>query len=175
MSESVKEVQEHKTPSVSTGPELAAGSNSESGTTLLVADEGTWQHIPTPGVLPERVVAALRPIAPTRKAPADNTSLSKAEQAAVLRPTPENFLDLSLAYYKAGRFNDCIGAARQALKLKPSYAEAYNNIAAAYQSMADWDSAIDALRQALRLKPNYQLAKNNLALSQAQKRKLKTP
>jgi tetratricopeptide (TPR) repeat protein len=85
-------------------------------------------------------------------------------------PTPENYLNLSLVYHRAGRYPECIEAAKKALRLKPDYAEAYNNIAAAYEAMQQWDPAIAAAQQALRLKPDFTLARNNLAYSQAQKR-----
>jgi len=91
-------------------------------------------------------------------------------QLAQQRPSPESYLNLSLAYHRAGRYQDSIAAARQALALKPDYAEAYNNIAAAYEAMQQWDPAIVAAQQALRLKPDFTLAQNNLAYSQAQKR-----
>jgi len=84
-------------------------------------------------------------------------------------PTAEAYLNLSLMYHHAGRYQECIDAAREALRLKPDYAEAYNNIAAAYQSMSMWDPAIDAAKHALRIDPNFQLAKNNLAWSTSQK------
>jgi tetratricopeptide (TPR) repeat protein len=101
-----------------------------------------------------------------------------AQAAAVPTPspvpsepkTPEDFLTLSLNYELAGRHEDCINAAKQALKLRPGYAEAYNNIAAAEQSMGHWDEAIKASTEAVRLKPDFQLAKNNLAWEQSQKR-----
>ena len=86
------------------------------------------------------------------------------------QPSPENYLNLSLVYHRAGRYQDSIAAARQALALKPDYAEAYNNIAAAYEAMRQWDPAIAAAQQAVRLKPDFTLAQNNLAYSQAQKR-----
>jgi tetratricopeptide (TPR) repeat protein len=73
-------------------------------------------------------------------------------------------------YHQAGRFQDCIDAAKKALKLKPDYAEAYNNIAAANEALGRWDDAIDAARHALRIDPNLQLAKNNLAWSESQKK-----
>ena len=96
--------------------------------------------------------------------------LSAAARLAESQPTPENYLNLSLLYHRAGRYQDCIDAARRALRLKPDYAEAYNNIAAAYEGMQQWDQAIAAAQQALRIKPDFQLARNNLAYSQAQKR-----
>jgi tetratricopeptide (TPR) repeat protein len=72
-------------------------------------------------------------------------------------------------YCQAARFEDCAHAAEQALKLRPNYAEAYNNIAAANQSMGRWDDAIEAAQQAIRLKPDFQLARNNLAYARSQK------
>jgi tetratricopeptide (TPR) repeat protein len=102
-------------------------------------------------------------------AAAAGRELAAAEQAALAGPSPERFLTLSLLYHQAGRFQQSIDAARQALRLKPDYAEAYNNIAAAYEGMEKWDEAIAAAREALRLRPDFPLARNNLAWSEAQK------
>jgi len=93
-----------------------------------------------------------------------------AEKFAGAQQTPEAYLNLSLLYYGAGRYQNCIEAAKRALRLKADYAEAYNNIAAGYQAMSQWDAAIDAAQQALRLKPDFALARNNLAWSLAQKK-----
>jgi protein O-mannosyl-transferase len=97
--------------------------------------------------------------------------LSQAEQTVRAHPTPEEYLQLSLLYHQAGKYRECIEAAGQALRLKPDYAEAYNNMAAAYEDMSMWDAAIAAAQQAVRLKPDFQLARNNLAWSLDQKRK----
>lgn len=93
-----------------------------------------------------------------------------AVPAAASDLTPEDYLDLSLRYHQAGRYEDCIKAAQQALRLRPDYAEAYNNIAAAYEALKDWDRAIAAAREAVRLRPDFALARNNLAYSLEQKR-----
>lgn len=89
-------------------------------------------------------------------------------------PTPENFLTQSLLYYRQGKFNECIRAARIAVSLRPLYPEAWNNIAAAYNSMSRWDEGIKAAEEALRLKPDYQLARNNLAWARTQQEKQKS-
>jgi protein O-mannosyl-transferase len=94
-----------------------------------------------------------------------------AEAAVKLAPTADNYLNLSLAYHRLGRFRDCIRAAEQALKLRPGYALAYNNIAAAHMDLGEWDAAIAAAAEAVRLQPDLQLARNNLAYAQ-QKKKL---
>src|SRR5580658_1081961 len=79
------------------------------------------------------------------------------------QPTAESCLDQSLRYYQAGRFGDSVAAARAALKLRPNYAAAWNNIAAAYNAVGFWEDGISAAQEALRLQPDYDLAKNNLA------------
>jgi protein O-mannosyl-transferase len=91
---------------------------------------------------------------------------------ASVNMTPENWLNASLRANQAGRFEESIQDARAALRLRPNYAEAYNNIAAGYESLGKWDEAIAAAKEALRINPNYQLAKNNLVWSLGQKRKL---
>jgi protein O-mannosyl-transferase len=95
--------------------------------------------------------------------------LAQAERAAAANPNAETYLDLSLRYHQARRFDDCIRTARLALAYKPDLAEAYNNIAAAYEELSQWDNAIQAASQALRLKPGFTLARNNLAWSISQK------
>jgi tetratricopeptide (TPR) repeat protein len=95
--------------------------------------------------------------------------LATAEQEAGKQPTPENYLSLSLQYYQIGRYDECVRAATEALRLRPAYAEAYNNIAAGYQSMHRWDDSIAAAQEAIRLKPDFSLARNNLAYALAQR------
>jgi tetratricopeptide (TPR) repeat protein len=85
-----------------------------------------------------------------------------AESVAQMSPTPENWLELSHQYYLAGRYADCIAAAKHTLELRPGFAEAYNNLAAAYNSLQRWDEGIEAATEAVRLKPGDQLARNNL-------------
>jgi protein O-mannosyl-transferase len=96
--------------------------------------------------------------------------ITAAEQLAAAQPTPDRYLNLSLLYHQAARYQDSIVAAKKALSLKPDYPEAYNNIAADYEDLHQWDAAIQAAQQALRLKPDFQLAKNNLAWSLSQKK-----
>lgn len=83
--------------------------------------------------------------------------------------TPEEWVNLSLLDYQASQYQKSIEDARAALRLRPDYAEAYNNIAAACSALKQWDQAIDAAQHAIRLKPDFQLAKNNLAWAQSQK------
>ncbi|HET9099892.1 MAG TPA: tetratricopeptide repeat protein [Acidobacteriaceae bacterium] len=82
--------------------------------------------------------------------------------------TPEDLLNASLRAFQAGQFQRSIDQAERALKLRPSYAEAYNNIAASYSAMHQWNPAIAAAQKAVSLKPDFQLAKNNLAWAESQ-------
>jgi tetratricopeptide (TPR) repeat protein len=106
--------------------------------------------------------------------PGDTTAQSWLTRAATLKapaPSADTFLNESLALYRMGKFDDSIQAAREALKLRPDYPAAWNNIAAAYNSLGKWDDGIQAGQQAVRLDPNFQLAKNNLAWAIGEKRK----
>lgn len=72
-------------------------------------------------------------------------------------------LDLSVQMAQAHRFPECVDAARQALKLQPDLAEAYNNLGYCSAGMGDLDEGIRNARVALRFKPSLQIASNNLA------------
>lgn len=93
---------------------------------------------------------------------------SAAQQDAAM--TADDWLNASLRDNQAGLYEKSIQDAQTALKLRPEFAEAYNNIAADYESMKNWDKAISAAEYAVRLKPDFQLAKNNLAWAQSQKK-----
>jgi tetratricopeptide (TPR) repeat protein len=96
--------------------------------------------------------------------------VAAAEAMVKQAATADNYLNLSLAYERAGRPRDCIRAAEEALKLHPGYALAYNNIAAAHMDLSEWDAAIAAAAEAVRLQPDLQLARNNLAYAEQQKK-----
>jgi tetratricopeptide (TPR) repeat protein len=94
--------------------------------------------------------------------------------ASATSRTAADFLNLSVQYYQARQFQQCIDAANQALKLNPNLPEGYNNLAACDSSLGMWDDAIRATQEALRLNPDFQLAKNNLAWALQQKQIQKT-
>ncbi len=85
------------------------------------------------------------------------------------KPTAEHYLNLSLQYHREGRYQDSINACKKALKIKPDYDLAYNNICAAYNEMNMWDKAIEACEKGLRINPSLQIMKNNLSRAQQQK------
>ncbi|WP_417912535.1 tetratricopeptide repeat protein [Candidatus Electronema sp. TJ] len=80
-------------------------------------------------------------------------------------PRMEDYISLSLSYYKAGEYKRCISVCEKALQLEPDNAIAYNNICSAYNAMAEWTKAQEACRKALEFDPNYELAINNLRVA----------
>ena len=85
-----------------------------------------------------------------------------------------NLDELQTAFRILEKLGDS-AAAREALKLRPDYSDAWNNIAAAYNSESKWDEGISAAAQAVRLRPDNQLARNNLAWAVQQKQKASGP
>ena len=91
------------------------------------------------------------------------SQLEQAKQLVIDAPTPENYLNLSLHYYRNNQFHECIVACKSALELRPDYADAWNNICSAQNAMGQWKLGIEACEKALAIRPDYQLAKNNLS------------
>jgi tetratricopeptide (TPR) repeat protein len=89
------------------------------------------------------------------------------ELVTKLDPTPDNYIWLSLAYYGNNQFDKCIEASRQALKMRPTSVQAYNNICIAYVRLGKRNSAIEACESALAIDPHFELARNNLGLARA--------
>jgi tetratricopeptide (TPR) repeat protein len=81
----------------------------------------------------------------------------------VIKPvTAEDFVNQSLAYYNEGKFDSCIVASQNAIKLRPGYDLAYNNICAAYNQLKSWDKAIEAGLEGLKFNPANVRLKGNL-------------
>lgn len=79
--------------------------------------------------------------------------IDTAISQSILDSTPENFVLLSRAYLQGGRFEQSLSAAREALRLRPEYADGYVAAALACRSLSRGDDAVAAAREALRLQP----------------------
>jgi tetratricopeptide (TPR) repeat protein len=88
--------------------------------------------------------------------------LDSSRRKAREEPTVNNYLALSVEYFRTHRYEDCIEAAKEALKINPNQAEVYANLATAYHTLGRLDETIDALRQEVRLDPNLPNGKSNL-------------
>jgi tetratricopeptide (TPR) repeat protein len=89
------------------------------------------------------------------------TLLDQAKLMVQQAPTSENYINLSLHYYRNNQFEECIKACEMALNLRPNNADAYNNICSAYNAMGRWQEAVAACEKALAISPDYMLATNN--------------
>jgi tetratricopeptide (TPR) repeat protein len=83
--------------------------------------------------------------------------------------TADDYVDLSLIYYRIGLYQKSIDACNSALKLNPNDDLAYCNIGAAYLKMALWDQSITESKKALAINPKNILANNNLIAAQQHK------
>ncbi len=92
-----------------------------------------------------------------------------AQEAVKQNPNADNFVNLSLAFYNSNQFLESAIAAKEAARIKPDYAIAWNNICAAYNKIGEFDSAFAAGTKAVMLKPNDELTKNNFIYAQQQK------
>ena len=63
-----------------------------------------------------------------------------------------------------GKLDEAIAEYREAIRLKPDYAEAHDNLGIALEARAKLDEAIAAYREAIRLKPDYAEAHCNLGI-----------
>ena len=70
---------------------------------------------------------------------------------------------MGIALKDKGDLDAAVDSYKQALKIKPDYAEAYSNMGNALRENGELEAAIDSYKQALKIKPDYADAVNNLA------------
>ena len=63
-----------------------------------------------------------------------------------------------------GLWREALAHWERAVKLDPSYAAAYNNLAIGYEQQGDFEKARNAYEKALELNPNNQYIKQNFEL-----------
>lgn len=88
--------------------------------------------------------------------------MERERKAVEANPSADNYINLSLTYYRNGMFPECVKACEKALELNPRSALAYNNMGSAYNSMGEWEKGAAACRKALEIDPGFERAKNNL-------------
>ena len=66
---------------------------------------------------------------------------------------------------RLGRFSKAIELYKRVIKLKPDYAEAYNNIGIAFKENSDFTAAIESYNKAISLNPHLVQVYNNLGLA----------
>ena len=60
------------------------------------------------------------------------------------------------------QYDEAIADYNKAIKMKPDFAEAYNNLGYVYFTQTEYKLAIKEFEKAVKLKPNYVSAHNNL-------------
>jgi tetratricopeptide (TPR) repeat protein len=100
---------------------------------------------------------------------ASNLKLEQAEKNVKGSKNVDDFLALSVLYYNNRRYQDCINAAAEAVKIRPELAEGYANMATAYHAMGKDDEAILNLRQVIHLRPDMKFAQVDLDILLEQK------
>ena len=65
--------------------------------------------------------------------------------------------------FMQGNLAEAILCYQEALKLKPDYAEVYNNMGMAFKRHNQLEAAVKCYRDALKINPEYDVACNNLA------------
>ena len=70
-----------------------------------------------------------------------------------------------LLYVRLGQYQLAIDDYNEAIRLKPDYANAYNNRGSAYSRLGQYQLAIEDYNEAIRIKPDYTLVYKNRALS----------
>ena len=78
-------------------------------------------------------------------------------------------LDRGNALLDQGDLDGAIAEYREALRLKPDYANVHNNLGVALKGKGGLDGAIAEYREALRLKPDYADAHMNLGVAQGER------
>jgi tetratricopeptide (TPR) repeat protein len=90
-------------------------------------------------------------------------TLNSAKQLLSQFPNSLVLCDIQGATNAAlGQFDAAIDSYKQALKIKPDYADAYNNIGNALQNKGELEVAIESYKQALKIKPNSAESYNNM-------------
>lgn len=87
--------------------------------------------------------------------------IKKALAIVKSNPTHETYLNLSLLYHNNKQYQECIEACQKALRIKPNYALAYNNICSAYIQLEQWEKAVEAGKKGLAIEPTNKLLIGN--------------
>lgn len=75
--------------------------------------------------------------------------------------SPQAFIDLSLAYFNEGKYEECVKACFEVLKLDSTNADAYNNISCCYNQMGMWDESVEYADKAIKYRPDFETAIRN--------------
>ena len=140
------------------------------GTVMLAA--AARNYLPGPGwVVPAGFLLAFPLVLATRQQLShwrDSESLFR-RTLAVTRDNPVMHLSLGVELSRQNRREEAVAQYEEALRLRPTYVEAMNNLGAAKIAQGRIDEGIELYGRALKLRPDYVDALNNLAMTYAAK------
>ncbi|HEX3731109.1 MAG TPA: tetratricopeptide repeat protein, partial [Opitutaceae bacterium] len=84
------------------------------------------------------------------------------DQSLAIKPDADAHYNLANILLAEGRLDDAVPHYREALRLKPDYPEACDNLGTALARLGNLDAAAAEYREALRLQPDYPRARSNL-------------
>ena len=90
--------------------------------------------------------------------------VASAPLAADERDDAKNQVQFGIRVAQLGLWREAIAHWERAIKLDPTYAPAYNNLAIGYEQQGDFEKARNAYEKALELSPNNTYIKQNYEL-----------
>jgi Flp pilus assembly protein TadD len=87
-----------------------------------------------------------------------------APSAADERDEAKDQVKFGIKVAQLGLWREALAHWERAIKLDPTYAPAYNNLAIGYEQQGDFEKARNAYQKALELNPNNQYIKQNYEL-----------
>jgi tetratricopeptide (TPR) repeat protein len=111
--------------------------------------------------------AVLHPLSGTaqKAVTQQKVAVSRATQVKQKELSAQEWFEQGYKYGEAKNYDEAIRCYTKAIRLKPDYADAYNNRGVARDSKGDWDGAIKDYTEAIRLKPDYAVAFYNRGIA----------
>jgi tetratricopeptide (TPR) repeat protein len=111
--------------------------------------------------------AVIHPLSINAKRGADVQKAAIAKTAKVTEKeiSAEEWFEKGYKYGEAKNYDEAIQCYTEAIRLKPDYADAYNNRGNARYNRGDFAAAIKDYNEAIRLEPDHALAYNNRGLA----------
>lgn len=80
------------------------------------------------------------------------------------KPTARTFLEIGLQNSAKAEYSEAVDEFKQAIKLKPNYAEAHYHLGNAYFGLRRYDEALESYKKAVQIKPDYADAHYSLGI-----------